>query len=396
MTPLDETMRDAILDAYAAGLAAADPTVIVRRAVRQGFLDDWLLPPGTPREKPKSIRVLALGKAAPRMLWGLVEAGVPFGGLGVAPRGVPAPNVDTFQWLPSDHPIPGGHSFAAGQAVLQWVRTLADDAPVLVLLSGGASACVEAPVDGLSTNDLQTQWKQLLRSGASIEDMNRERTTWSRLKGGKLGQALLERTGRVRCWLLADTEPALAPATVGSGPLWQAHDPAAVPHRVLAANDAMVVAAGLRLASLGYDVHRHGRRVAGPAEREVDAFLTAARGIRATGKPIALVGGGEATVAVPDGAPVGGRAQHAALLAARWLHQAGDEATAFACLASDGIDGDTDAAGAVVQAADGAAPEAAQAAQDFDAHRFLAGRDRLVHMGPTGTNVNDLWIALRP
>ncbi|MEK6976042.1 MAG: DUF4147 domain-containing protein [Candidatus Thermoplasmatota archaeon] len=385
-------MHDAALDAYAAGLAAVDPTVLVRKAVRQGWLDDWLIPPGTKREEPKRIRVLALGKAAPRMLWGLVEAGVPFAGLGVAPKGVHAPNVDTFTWLPGDHPLPGPGSFTAGAAVLNWIDALAPDEPVLVLLSGGASACAEVP-HGISPEALRTKWETLLRSGLPIDAMNRERSALSALKGGKLGQRLLARTRRARVWLLADTERALAPQIVGSGPFHVPGEPDAIPHRVLAGTEEMIAAAGLRLATLGYEVHRHGRRVAGDAESEVAAFLAAAKGL--PGRPAALVGGGECSVSLPVGTPPGGRCQHAAVFAAKWLAEDADASSAFLCVASDGVDGSTDAAGALVSAGDWT-PEAAAALEGHAAHALLDRRGRLIHMGATGTNVNDLWIALRP
>lgn len=390
-TPLPADLHEAALDAYAAGLAAVDPTVLVRKAVRQGRLDDWLLPPGTPREKPKSLHVLALGKAAPRMLWGLVEAGVPFKGLGVAPKGVPAPNVDTFRWLPGDHPMPGPDSFAAGRAVVDWVESLPDDAAVLVLLSGGASACVEMPL-GVSEQALIDQWSSWMRSGLAIDELNQRRTGLSALKGGALGGRLLAGTSRVRVWVLADTDAAQAAATVGSAPFLQRDDPQAIPHDVLAGTEQLVVAAGLRLATLGFDVHRHGQRLAGAAALEVDSFLSAARTL--SGDRVALVGGGECTVALPPDAPKGGRCQHTAVLAAKWLHAAGDHQTAFLCVASDGVDGNTDAAGALVTADDWT-PEAEAALARHDTHGYLARRKRLIHMGPTGTNVNDLWVALR-
>lgn len=388
--PFPEHLRDAALEAYAAALAAVDPTVLVRKAVRQGYLDDWILPPGTPREKPKGLYVLALGKAAPRMLWGLVEGGVPFVGLGVAPKGVAAPNVDTFRWLPGDHPIPGDASFATGSEVLAWVDNLPRDAPVLVLLSGGASACMEHPL-GITREELQENWRDWLPSGLTIDAMNAKRAAHSSLKGGKLGARLLERTRRVRVWMLADTDPATAPQTVGSAPFWQPQAPDTIPHRVLCANGDAIAAAGLRLASLGYNVFRHGRRIGDDAAGEVAAFLATADGLP-PGKA-ALVGGGEATVAVPRDAPSGGRCQHAALLGAQWLAQH-KSPLAFVALATDGVDGTTDAAGALTQAADWT-PAAEDAVRHFSAHKHLEQANRLVHMGPTGTNVNDLWIALR-
>jgi hydroxypyruvate reductase len=377
---------EAAVEAFLAGLAAADPTVLVRNAVRQGHLDGWLFEGGRTREDPRPIHVLALGKAAPRMLWGLVEGGVPFNGLGVAPKGVAAPGVDTFRWLPGDHPVPGDASFAAGKAVLDWADAVPEGEPVLVLLSGGASACVEVP-EGIAPAELRRRWEDLLRSGQPIEAMNRQRAAWSALKGGKLGRRLLARTSKVGCWLLADTDPATAPSAVGSGPVFTS----GIDHRVLGSAQEMVVAAGLRLASLGYDVYRHPDRIQGPAGDEVRRFLDAFASLPG-GRQVALVGGGECTIAVPASAPAGGRCQHAALLAAQRLAVLGGGASFLAC-ASDGVDGATDAAGAVVTAAD-AGPEADSALRGFAAHRLLDARGRLVHTGPTGTNVNDLWVAL--
>ena len=381
---------EAAVDAFLAGLAAVDPTVLVRNAIRQGLLDDWFFEGGRKREDPRPLHVLAIGKAAPRMLWGLVEGGVPFSGLGVAPKGVPAPGVDTFEWLPGDHPMPGPASFHAGRRVLDWATKVPAGDPVLVLLSGGASACVEVP-DGLSEAELRDRWLALLRAGKPIEAMNAERERMSALKGGKLGKVLLARTPKVRAWLLADTDPATAPAVVGSGPVFQADAPDLIPHHLVAAAHQMVVAAGLRLATLGYDVYRYPERIAGPAEEAVRRFLDAFASLPG-GRQVALVGGGECTVQLPADAPKGGRCQHAALLAAERLASLGGGASFLAC-GSDGVDGSTDAAGAITTAAD-AGPEAQAALRRFGSHTLLGSRGRLVHTGPTGTNVNDLWIAL--
>lgn len=375
---------EASVEAFLAGLAAVDPTVLVRKAVREGHLDDWF----ESREKPKAIRVLALGKAAPRMLWGLVEASVPFSGLGVAPKGVPAPGVDTFEWLPGDHPVPGPASLSAGRRLLDWAAKFPKDEPLLVLLSGGASSCVEVP-EGIDGAQMQAQWREALRAGEPIEAMNARRAAWSALKGGKLGRRLLERTRRIRVWILADTDPAVAPSVVGSAPFFQADG--AIPHRVLAGTPDLVAAAGLRLASLGYDVYRHGARIHGEAGEEVRRFLDAFAGLPG-GRQVALVGGGECTLPLPAEAPPGGRCQHAALIAAGRL-AALDATASFLACASDGVDGSTDAAGAIVSAAD-AGPEADAALRAFSAHGLLESRGRLVHTGATGTNVNDLWIAL--
>jgi len=199
-TPLADgsPLAEAAVEAFLAGLAAAQPDVIVKRAVRQGLLDDWLVS----REKPRMLNVLAIGKAAPRMVWGLVEGGVPFRGLGVAPKGVAAPGVDTFRWLAGDHPIPGAASLAAGREVMAWCDALPRE-PLLVLLSGGASACLEVPAAGVTEEALVAKHRDLLRSGMPIAQVNAERTRLSALKGGQLGRRMLKRTPDVRVWSAA-------------------------------------------------------------------------------------------------------------------------------------------------------------------------------------------------
>lgn len=377
-------LAEQAIEAFLGGLAAVDPTVLVRAAVRQGRLDDWLFEGGARRDQPKWIQVLALGKAAPRMLWGLVEAGVPFQGIGVAPPGVPAPSVDTFRWHQGDHPVPGGRSLAAGQAVLDWAAAFPEGEPLLVLLSGGASACVEVPLEG-TPQELAARWEALLAEGLPIEETNRRRAAWSALKAGRLGRRLLERTPRIRVWLLADTDPATAQATVGSGPF----DAGGIPHHVLASSNELVAAAGLRLGAAGWSVYRYPQRIAGDAEGEARRFAEAFRGL--PGPSVALVGGGEPLVRVPLGAPAGGRCAHAALAIAQHL-EAGE---LFLAAASDGVDGSSHSTGAWSTAED-AGPAALEAVSRRAALAPLKAKGRLLDLGATGTNVNDLWVALRP
>jgi hydroxypyruvate reductase len=355
----------------------------VRTAVRQGRLDDWLVD----RERPRKLHVLAIGKAAPRMLWGLVETAVPFEGIGAAPRGVHAPTVDTFRWLPGDHPVPGPASFAAGKAILEWAEALPKDAPVLVLLSGGASACAEAPAEGWTEAAVAQLHRDLLASGKPIEEVNAERAKASRLKAGGLARALQRRTPNLRAWLIADTDPTTAARDVGSGPC----DLPGVPHHRLASIDEAVVAAALRLGTLGVAAYRHRPRIRGDAAAEMEGFLAALDALPAD-RDVALVGGGEATVALPPNVPPGGRCQHAALLAARGLAERGSAALVLAA-ATDGVDGQG-AAGAWATAADWG-PHGEAALASFGAQAYLEARRRIIPPDPSGTNVNDLWIALR-
>lgn len=375
-------MAEQALEAALAGLAAVDANTLVKAAVRQGLLDDWF----ENREHPKRIHVLALGKAAPRMLWGLVEVSVPLVGLGVAPAGMQVPHIDTFQWLAGDHPIPNDRSFAAGERILSWVATLPPGAPVLVLLSGGASALAEVP-RSTSRAQLRDLWRTWMSAGLPIAELNQRRATLSALKAGQLGRALLEKTSRIRVWLLADTNPDDAAAVVGSAPFYQAAQPELIPHRVLATTQTMVAAAGVRLGLAGHSVFAHGRRITHEAEAEVADFV----GAYAKLPPgSALVGGGEPVVRLPAAAPPGGRSHHAALLAARELSRLGIPGL-FMALASDGVDGGSGSSGAWATVEDWD-DKAEKALAGFDAARLLRERKRSIDVGATGTNVNDLWV----
>lgn len=372
-------------EAFLHGVAAVDPTRLVKARVRAGGLDDRL----GDRERPRTQTVLALGKAAARMVWGLVEANVPLCGLGVHPGGVAAPQLEGFRWLRGEHPVPGDGSLAAGEAVRDWLGRLPPGEPLLVLLSGGASSVVERPRDGVAAADLVAAWREDLRAGLPIADLNARRAARSSLKTGGLAARAGDRP--VRVWCLSDVPPDRVDA-LGSGPFWDGAG--RVPHEVLADNDAMVRAAGAALQRAGYAVYRHGARVAGDAGAEAEGFVAAFATL--PGDRVALVGGGEAVVALPEDAPPGGRCQHAALAAARALAQR-DAAGVFLAGASDGRDGGTDVAMAWADAGLWRAePGAARAAlEGFDAARFLGDRDRTVSTGPTGTNVADLWVLLR-
>lgn len=371
---------DVAKGAFLAAVAAIDPARLVKAAVREGLLDDWF----GDRLDPRPIHVIAVGKAAPRMVWGLVEANVPFSGIGAAPAGVPMPQLERFQWHKGEHPVPGPGSFAAGRAVLEWAQRLPEQAHVLALVSGGGSACMEATDDEAA---LAAQWRALLQEAMSIGQINARRSARSHLKGGRLGR-LLARRCQVRAWVVSDT-PEGAP-TVASAPFFDPERPERIPHRVLADAGTAVAGAGQALADAGWAPYRFPRRLDGPVRQEVDAFLSMASSLPAGS---ALVGAGEALLAVGPDAPPGGRCQHAALQAALWLR---DRAAplAFFAGATDGIDGSTREAGAWATAGD-AAGGAAEALVARDAHAFLSARGRTFRTGATGTNANDVWIALQ-
>ena len=351
------TLEDAQA-AYLHAVEQADPTKLVKTKVRTGALDDWF----EDRLYPKPIHVIALGKAAPRMVWGLLESSVPFTGIGVTTRGQKRPTLERF-WHEGGHPVPDASSFAAGQAVFDRVDRLPADAHVLVLLSGGASACVDVADDPDAVVASTSDWLRM-----PIEHANRERAQMSRFKGGGLGRRLLDAGADVRVWSLCDVPPEQH-RVVGSGPC----DVPDIEHTVLADASFVAEAAAGMLGALGHPT-RVLPRVAGDLDAALDAALDGP-----------TVAAGEVALAPPRDAPPGGRCSHAALAAAESL-----DSGVFFAGATDGIDGTTRDAAAWSSPGD-ADPEALAA---WRSHEVLAAKGQTLRTGATGTNLNDLWIHL--
>lgn len=315
--------------------------------------------------------------------------------------------------LEAGHPLPDGQSLAAGNALQLFLERAPADARFLFLISGGTSSLVEAPVPGVSIADLRQLNLWLLGSGLPIGEVNRVRSAISRIKGGRLA---LQLRGRRATALLMSDVPGDVVADIGSGLLMpppprplpalparfaalplQSATVAAAPNvefHVVASNAAARRAAADAARETGRSVHDHGGFPQADAAQcgEVLAreLLTAQPGVH--------IWGGETTVTLPPNPGQGGRNQHLALSAARILAGRGDIQLLSA--ASDGSDGASDDAGALV---DGATLERGEDA-GFDAGDclgraaagdFLEGSGDLVHTGPTGTNIMDLVIAMK-
>lgn len=405
-----------------AALAAVDP----ERLVREHLL--------THRERFTA--VLALGKAAPAMARGARDIpGTPAGSgrrLLIRPHSSPGLLIPGWQQLSGGHPLPDRQSLAAGERLLHFLGELTPADSLLVLLSGGSSACVEKPVAGLELEDLIATNRTLLDSGLPIGPVNAVRKHLSAIKGGgALGSTW---ASRITVLLLSDV-PGDDPATVGSGPFVPDPSTFAEAAAAVAALDVpapvrAVLAAGMRgevpetvkpdegtLSRVETRIlagsETAARAAAGVAEKQgltatVGALAgeaTAAarelldRGRKLDGSEVALILGGETTVALSGERGAGGRNQELALAAAQGL--AGSTGELVLTLATDGVDGNTRAAGGVV---DGRTWEAARALgldpREFlrrhDSHRVLAAvAGALLSTGPTGTNVSDLAIYLR-
>lgn len=344
-----------------------------------------------PRTAP---HLLAIGKAAVGMAAAAVEwlaaAGLhPAGGLVVPAEAAPAPH-PSLTVVPGDHPVPRTRSRAAADAIAGFVATLPAHAEVLAFLSGGASSLIATPREGPGAADLELAFTRLHAAGLPIADMNAERRTLTRWSDGRLAKAL--RHHRVRAWVISDVVGNDL-ATIGSGPLVGAD----VPHVIVADGPAAADAVAAAARAEGVRTVMHPAAVVGDATNVAAVlaeWLMAER--RRPGRSGALhIFHGEVTVQLPDNPGTGGRAQHLALALAQRIAGVPDLVVLVA--GTDGRDGNTDAAGAVISGDTltrlreaGVDPAASLARAD--AGTALAAVGATLTTGATGTNVADLML----
>lgn len=402
-----------LLEAFDAALNAVEP----RRLVRESLAAAGGSPTVGGRLLPaRRVWVLAFGKAAPAMARGADDA------LGEQiHRGlvVTDETADVPSWarlVEGGHPIPDQGSVRGAHAAISLVESIAPDDLLLALVSGGGSALLEAPIEGLNLDDLRCLNDRLIRSGAPIGDMNRVRRAVSMVKGGRLANRC---RGRIATLVISDVGS--DPAVVASGPTVAAGDEAdripverildkfgiegpvarravksARSHRRTAPTrirrgPALILAdcftagraATRYLADAGFAVTLGE----GPLTGETGAAVL--QGLASTPDGTAQVLVGETTVRVRGGGR-GGRNQHAALVAG--LALAGSPYR-FLAAGTDGIDGPTDAAGGCVDGATVTDPELARRhLTEHNSYPYLEQVGALLRTGKTGTNVADLWI----
>jgi len=372
----------------------------------------------------------------------------PAGGIIVGPAPSPSPH-PALGYVQGDHPEPGAGSFSAAEALAQTAAQVPDTAEVWVLLSGGTSSLIAAPEQGLTAGELTSIYGLLLGSGLDITAMNRIRKRFSRWGGGKLARALAP--ARVRVYLVSDVIGDDL-AAIGSGPcvpdpstalevrllleragLWRKLPQSAralvissesgttpetpkpgdaafasVSSELIASNRLALEAAARRAASLGLTPRVFENPIAGEAAA-VGSSLTAIlldNCARSSGpqpnagdRPSCLIWGGETTVTLGEGkSGQGGRCQELALAAAQSLVDAPARVTLLAA-GTDGRDGPTDAAGAVVdnetwQAITRAGRDPARDLAGHNAYPALDSVGALMRPGLTGTNVMDVVIGI--
>ena len=407
---MNTTLRkdaDAILRS---SLNAVLPDEAVRRALKA-------FQPGTGR-----VVLVAAGKAAWQMAHAAVEAlGWVDGGVVVTKYDHVKGEIPGVNCYEAGHPVPDANSFSATEQALALVRGLTAEDTVLFLLSGGGSALFEKPL--IPGEELQDITGQLLASGADIVEMNTIRKRLSGVKGGRFAQscAPAQMFSIVLSDILGDPLDMIAsgPAVPDSSTCAQALAIAEKYHLNLTAQAQMLLqketpktldnvttqitgsvrelcsTAAVACQKLGYEPILLTDQLCCEA-KEAGSFLgSIVRTHAGQGRKLAYIAGGE-TVVHLTGKGLGGRNQELALAAAPAL--AGLDAAVFS-VGSDGTDGPTDAAGGYV---DGETAEALAAKgwsvfdtlQNNDAYHALQAVDGLIITGATGTNVNDVAVAL--
>ncbi|SFG77081.1 hydroxypyruvate reductase [Halopelagius inordinatus] len=335
--------------------------------------------------------------------------------------------------LPGDHPVPSERGVESARRLVELLDDADEDTLVLAVVTGGASAVIPTPAEGVSLSDLRATTDELLRSGADISELNAVRKHLSTLKGGGLarraapatvvglvfsdvvgndlgviasgptapdettyGDALsvldrydLSVPDSVRDRLERGAEGDLPETPTRGDPVFES-----VRNHVLADGHTALSAARETARERGYDAFVLSSRVRGEAREAAKTHDAIAEEIAATGDPVSppavVLSGGECTVTV-RGDGEGGPNLEFCLSAAREL----ETAAVVAAVDSDGEDGGTDVAGAVVDDRTvESGDEAAAALADNDALPYLRARNALVRTGPTGTNVNDLRVVV--
>jgi hydroxypyruvate reductase len=399
--------------------------------------------------------VVSIGKAAHTMAAALeaqvgsnsFEAGI------VASPGEPASQVRGFRYFRGGHPTPTAESIRAADAILKSLAALDSASLVIFMISGGGSSIVEKPVatlndDEISLPDLAATYRALVDSGAPIAEMNAIRKHLSAVKGGRLAQAAYPAQ---QVSILVSDVPDETPNALASGPtmpdstsihdceriaakyglvdqfpqsvadLFRHHaldetpksdDPAFVRARwwTVLSNRAAVDEAAAAATRAGFAVEVDNSCDDWPYGQAADYLLNRLRELRSKVSRVCLISGGEVTVAVRNGG-IGGRNQQFALACAEKI--AGDDITVLSA-GTDGIDGNSPAAGAVVDGStlarvDSNGAEAGcptsrgfrdvgsivrHALTSFNAYPLFDTLGDAIVTGPTGNNLRDLRILM--
>jgi glycerate 2-kinase len=379
--------------------------------------------------------VVSLGKAGHTMVEALAEQVGAFSLEGIVATSVePAEQVRGFRYFKGGHPTPNAESIRAAGAMLRDLQAQTASSLVIFLLSGGGSSIVEKPIDDeIALDDLIATYRALVHSSAPIAEINAIRKHLSAVKGGRLAQAAYPAQ---QISLLVSDVPDNTPDALASGPTMPDSTSTEDCHRIAAergllqtfpaatrelferraleetpksddpafcysrwwpllSNQAVVEQAGLAAKSAGFAVHVDNSCDDWDYERAAEYLVKRVRRLKTESERVCLISGGEVTVKVANGG-VGGRNQQFALACAEMI---AEENITVLSAGTDGIDGNSPAAGAV---ADGSTLSRAQARgfdaraalEKFNAYSFFNALGDAIETGPTGNNLRDLRILL--
>jgi hydroxypyruvate reductase len=378
--------------------------------------------------------VAAIGKAAHSLVEALQQrTGDRLEGI-VASSVEPSSQLRGFRYFRGGHPTPNADSVRAAEAILKSLNAQTVSSLVIFMLSGGGSAIAEKPIDDeISLDDLIATYRALVLSGAPIAEINAVRKHLSAVKGGRLAQAaypakqvslmisdvpdhtldalasgptMPDSTCIADCYAILEKYKLLEQFPGSVRELFQRHaleetpksdDPAFVNARwwPVLSNKTAVDEAGLAATREGFAVEVDNSCDDWDYERAADYLLGRLRELRKNVSRVCLISGGEVTVKVTNGG-AGGRNQQFALACAT---KVAGEKIAVLSAGTDGIDGNSPAAGAVVdgttlERAKQAGLDAASALKTFNAFPLFDTLGDAIMTGPTGNNVRDLRILL--
>jgi hydroxypyruvate reductase len=379
------------------------------------------------------VYVVSIGKAAHTMVEALeAQVGRRFEGI-VASSVEVATQVYGFRYFCGGHPTPNAESIRAAEVILKSLDSLDATSLAIFMISGGGSSVVEKPIDDeLALPDLVATYRVLVHSGAPIAEINAIRKHLSAVKGGRMAQAAYPAQ---QVSILISDVPDATPDALGSGPtmpdstsihdcervaaqyglveqfptpvanLFRRHgleetpksdDPSFVRARwwTVLSNEVAIAEAAAAAAQAGFAVEIDNSCDDWDYARAADYLVARVRDLRRSVSRVCLISGGEVTVIVRNGG-IGGRNQQFALACAEKI--ASEDITVLSA-GTDGIDGNSPAAGAVVDGrsvarAGGAAVVRATLAQ-FDAYPLFTKIGDAVVTTPTGNNLRDLRILL--
>jgi len=362
----------------AAAIDAVEPGKLV-----QEYLETADLP------KHDRVFLLGIGKASEAMTIAAFEFFNDFTRALTITKRASSRSRERMNIIESGHPIPDERSVMAGQAALDFVSDLKENDLLICLISGGGSALVTAPRAGITLEKIQSKTSSLLASGATINEINKLRQQLDRIKGGGLARAT---KAKVISLILSDVI-GNSLETIASGFTVDPSLGARVQNFIIGDIHIAAQAAQQRALAEGFDSEIKDLEIHGEAREVGLQFAKRLKDEQSKRRhPFCLIAGGETTVTITSNGK-GGRNQELALAAVNEL--SGIENILFVSLATDGDDGPTDAAGAVVSGETRQrAKRLGMSASDYlsrnDAYSFFDSINDLIKCGYTATNVNDL------